>query len=394
MVLHGDTVQHTRLGQRQRYTQGGRPESRTTFSAAIAAAVSVLAVLQLTSCTRAATDAPARQPLTVDTTTARMQPMPVLLKATGQIVPAHTVQVRPQVTGMLKRVLFTEGHTVSAGQHLFQIEPAPFEAVLRSARAAWENARGNADRLEILAKQGYVIAQDYRNARSAAEQAEAAYTQARINLSYTDLRAPICGRTGSLTAKAGNIVSPSDVSQLVTINQMKPIQVLFSIPQQFLPRVRHYLAEGHVKVIVNSDEGGGQLDSGELVFVDNAVNSSAGTVMLKAQFLNDREQLWPGQYVGVDLQLTVEPQAVVVEQTAVQLGQEGSFVYLVADGEARTRNIRVDRQIGELAVVSAGLKGGEQIVSRVPRNLRSGMRVAPAAPAPSVPAEVTLPTSQ
>lgn len=309
-------------------------------------------------------------------------------------MPEHTVQVRAQVAGMLEKVLFTEGHTVTTGQHMFQIEPARYEAALRSAKAAWENTKGNADRIELLAKQGYVVEQDYRNARSAAEQAEAAYTQARINLSYTDVRAPISGRTGSLTVKAGNIVSPSDVAQLVTINQMKPIQVQFSIPQQFLPRVQRYQAEGHIKVTVTRDDGDGQLDAGELVFIDNAVNSSAGTVMLKARFPNDREQLWPGQYVGVNLQLTVEPQAVVIEQTAVQLGQNGSFVYLVVDGEARSHNVKVDRQIGELAVVSAGLRGGEQVVSRVPRNLRSGMRVAPAPPVPSATAEVTLPDSR
>jgi RND family efflux transporter MFP subunit len=351
-------------------------------------------LLHLTACTRAAESPPEPKPLTVDTTVARIQPMPVVLQAVGQIVPEHTVQVRAQVTGMLTKVLFTEGQAVSAGQHLFDIEPAPFEAAVRSAKAAWENAKGNADRVEPMLEKGYVSQQDYRNVRSAAEQAAAAYTQAQINLSYTDVRAAISGRSGSLTVKSGNVVSPSDVAPLVTINQMKPIQVQFNIPQQFLPRVRRYRAEGRIGVTITSDDGTAELDTGKLVFIDNAVNSSAGTVTLKAQCPNDHEQLWPGQYVGVTLQLTSEPHAVVVDDTAIQVGQRGSFVYLVVDGKAQARDITVDRQVGELAVVSSGLIGGEHVVSRVPRNLRSGMLVASAAAAPVPPAEVTLPASQ
>src|SRR5258708_4615412 len=275
-------------------------------------------LLQRTGCTRAAQSPTERKPLTVDTTVARVQPMPVVLQAVGQIVPEHTVQVRAQVTGMLTKVLFTEGQAVSAGQHLFHIEPAPFEAAEQSAKAGWENAKGNADRVEPMLEKGFVSQQDYRNVRSAAEQAAAAYTQARINLSYTDVRAAISGRTGSLTVKSGNVVSPTDAAPLVTINQMKPIQVQFSIPQQFLPRVRRYRAEGWIKVTITTDDGTTELDTGKLVFVDNAVNSSAGTVTLKAQSPNAREQLWPAQYVRVTLHLTSEPHALVLDNTAIQ----------------------------------------------------------------------------
>jgi len=354
----------------------------------------MMMLLHLAACTRAGQSPTERKPLTVDTTVVRVQSMPVALQAVGQIVPEHTVQVRAQVTGMLTKVSFTEGQAVTAGQHLFHIEPAPFEAAERSAKAAWENAKGNADRVEPMLAKGYVSQPDYRNVRSTAEPAAAAYTQAQINLSYTDVRAAISGRTGSLTAKSGNVVSPSDVAPLVTINQIKPIQVQFSVPQQFLPRVQRYRAEGRIKVTVSSDDGAGVLDTGKLVVVDNAVNASAGTVTLKAQCSNDREQLWPGQYVGVTLQLTSEPNAVVVEETSVQAGQRGSFVYLVVDGKAQAHDITVDRQVGELAVVSSGLIGGEHVVSRVPRNLRSGMSVASAAEAPVPLAEVTLPASQ
>ena len=330
--------------------------------------------------------------LAVEVIAARIQPMPVLLQSVGQVISQHSVQIRPQVSGMLKQVLFNEGQSVFKGQRLFQIEPAPFEAALASARAASENAKGNADRLETIVKKGYVTQQDYRNARALADQAEGTYQQARINLSYTDIRAPIAGRTGSVTVKSGNIVSPVDVAQLVAINEMQPILVQFSIPQQFLARVRQYQARPGVSVSVADDKGAGKLDEGTLVFIDNAVNTNTGTIMLKAQTPNDHEQLWPGQYVDVSMQLTVEPKAVVVPQTAIQTGQNGNYVYVVERGKAEVREVTVGRQVSDLAVLSMGLAGNEQVILKVPRDLRAGMKVTPVAGI-SLPAEVTLPKS-
>jgi RND family efflux transporter MFP subunit len=325
--------------------------------------------------------------LAVDVMVARVQPMPVWLQSVGQVVSQHTVQIRPQVSGMLKQVFFREGQSVSKGQRLFQIEPAAFEAALASARAAAENARGNADRLEAIAKKGYVTQQDYRNARALADQAEAAYRQAQINLAYADVRAPISGRTGSVAVKSGNVVAPSDALQLVVINEMQPILVQFSIPQQFLARVRQYQTRSGIKVTIG-DQGTGPLDQGVLVFIDNAVNTNTGTVTLKAQFPNAHEQLWPGQYVDVSMQLTVEHKAVVVPQTAIQTGQTGNYVFLVVRGKAEATDVKVDRQIGELAVLSAGLVGDEQVIVRVPRGLRSGKKIVPAVAVASLPAEV------
>jgi multidrug efflux system membrane fusion protein len=330
--------------------------------------------------------------LSVEVTAARIQPMPVLLKSVGQVVSQHTVQIRPQVSGMLKQVFFQEGQSVFKGQRLFQIEPEPFEAALASARAASENAKANADRLETIEKKGYVTQQDSRNSRALADQALGAYRQAQINLSYTDLRAPIAGRTGIVTVKSGNIVSPGDAAQLVAINEMQPISVQFSIPQQFLARVRQYQARPGISVSVADDKGAGELDEGVLVFIDNAVNTNSGTVTLKAQMPNGREQLWPGQYVNVSMQLTVEPRAVVVPQTAIQTGQSGNYVFIVEQGKAEERNVVVDRQIGDLAVLSAGLAGNEQVIAKVPRDLQAGMKVTPVVGV-SLPAELTLPKS-
>jgi membrane fusion protein, multidrug efflux system len=206
------------------------PKSCSAFASQTT--VSLLILVCLVSCHKTPSAPSAPTALTVDTALARIQPIPLEISAVGQVVPERSVQVRAQVTGMLTSVRFTEGNAVKAGQPLLQIEPAPFEVAVRATRAAWDTAKANADRAEQLIRQGFVTQQDFRGARNAAEQADAAYAQAKINLSYTDIHAPIAGRTGSLTVKAGNVVAPTDPAALVTINQMKPIDVRFSIPQQ------------------------------------------------------------------------------------------------------------------------------------------------------------------
>ena len=353
-----------------------------------AALLVLLVALRVAANLRAAHQRPDAGPLPVDVDTARVQPMPLLIQVVGQVQSEHSVQLRPQVSGLLKDVYFSEGQTVAAGQKLFRIDPAPFEAALASAKAAAENTQANADRLAPLAKRGYIIPQDFENARTTAAQAAAAERQAEITLSYTDIRAPITGRTGSLEVKSGNLVAPTDAAPLVVINQMKPILVQYSIPQQALEQLRAYQAKHPIDVVITHDNGTGELDRGQLVFVDNTVNTSTGTVMLKARLPNAREQLWPGQYVGVRMQLTLQANAVVVPVSAVQTGQDGNFVYLVESGKAVTRPVKVDRQVDNLAVIAAGLKGGEQVVTLVPRNLRPELAVTPlthdTAPAASV----------
>ncbi len=358
-----------------------------------AALLVALVILRVVSNMRASQHRADGDPLPVDVDTVRVQSMPVLVQAVGQVQPEHMVQVRPQVSGLLQQVSFNEGQTVAEGQPLFRIDPAPFQAALASAKAAAENAKANADRLEPLAKQDFVTPQEYENARATADQAEAAFQQAQINLSYTDIKAPIAGRTGSLAVKSGNLVGPTDAAPLVVINQMKPILVQYPIPQQVLEQVRAYQARHPIDVVITHEDGQGQLDQGQLVFVDNTVNTSTGTVMLKARLPNAREQLWPGQYVGVRMQLALQANAVVVPVSAVQTGQDGNFVYVVTGGKAVTRPVKVDRQVDNLAVIAAGLKGGEQVVTLVPRNLRPDLAVTPlthdAAPA----AAVSLPTN-
>ena len=357
----------------------------------IAAILVVLVVLRVWSNIRNSHRHEQVDNLVVSMSQAKVQAVPVTLTAVGQVISEHAVLIHPQVSGMLKEVYFTEGQNVAAGQKLFLIDPAPFQAALASAKAAWENAKANADRLEPLAKQDFATPQEYENARATADQAEAAYQQAQINLSYTEIRAPIAGRTGSLSVKSGNIVAPADVSPLVAVNQMQPIQVQFQLAQQFLPQVREYDAKHSLKVTITREDGSGHLDDGKLVFIDNAVNTATGTVMFKAGLPNRQEQLWPGQYVGVTLQLALQQDAVVVPQSAVLTGQQGNYVYVVENGVAEERPVKVDRQLGDVAVISSGVKAGEELVVAVPRNLRPGLHVS-AAPANSEPKpEITVP---
>lgn len=332
------------------------------------------------------------QVLVVETTTVLVKPMPIRLEAVGQVESQHVVQIRPQVTGVLKHVAFAEGDEVSAGQLLFEIDPAPFRAAVAQAqaalardRAALAKARWQADRLEPLAKLDYVTPQEYEDAKAAVTQARAAVAadkaaiqQAEIELGYTAIRAPITGRTGSIAFKEGNLVQANGATPLVTINELSPIRVRFGIAQGLLDEIRRYQAQGSIRVMVQpGGTGDGAPSDGRLVFVDNSIDPITGTVTLKAQFDNAKRLLWPGQYVTVEMVLAVQPNAVVVPDSAVQPGQNGSYVYLVDDGHVKVRSVRVVRQLDGLSVISEGLQGGETVVAKVPRNLRDGAAVKP-----------------
>lgn len=315
------------------------------------------------------------EPLPVDTAAAVIKPMPIQFSVVGQVQSEHTVAVQPQVSGVLKKVYFKEGQFVHSGQLLFQIDPAPFKAALASAKAAYLTAKAQADREAPLAAKDYVSPQNYESAVAAATQAKAAMQQAQINLSYTTIRSPIDGLTGNLSVKAGNVVSSNATTPLVTVNQMQPILVQFNVPQQVLPNVRRYDAAQSIRVLITHEDGSGDLAHGKLVFIDNTVNTDTGTVMLKAEMPNRHVQLWPGQYVGVTVQLAIQPDALVIPDSAVQAGQNGNFVYTVVGNKAVIVPVTQDRQIGDLAVISKGLKVGEVVVTHVPRTLKNGVSV-------------------
>lgn len=330
-------------------------------------------------------------PVAVRTVAAKVQPMPVVVEAVGTVEPQHKVEVRAQASGTLTEVLFKEGDRVEKGQLLFRIDERSLKAALDQTKAnvardeaQLREAEKQRERLAPLAEKEYITLQEYgqavasAQALSATAQANRAQVEAaQVNLSYAAMRAPISGRTGSLSVKQGNLVSANATAPLVVINQIQPVEVAFSIPQQHLEEVRK---QGYGMRVEISREGGAPVAEGKVVFIDNSVNPQTGTVLLKARVPNEKETLWPGEFVTARLILKTEPNAVVVPAIAVQPGQQGSFVYVVEDGVAKMRNVTVARQVERLAVIADGLKGGEPVITQIPYGLSPGKAVTVAEP--------------
>jgi multidrug efflux system membrane fusion protein len=330
-------------------------------------------------------------PLVVKAVRAIVKPMPVLIEAVGTVEPEHSVQVRAQVSGVLQSVLFKEGDTVTAGQLLFQIDARTFKAQYNQSLAAMarnkaqlENARAQQERLEPLLKREFITRQEYDVAVTSAKSLEAsvqadqaAAEQARIQLEFASIRAPISGRTGTLAVKPGNLVpAAGGGTPLVTINSMDPILVGFSIPERQLEEIRRYQNEKDMRIEILPDRAGLPAAEGKLVFIDNTVTPQTGTVLLKTRVANTKELIWPGQFVNVRIVLTVEPEAVVVPEVAVQPGQEGSFVYLIdGDNTVQVRPVKVSRQIGKEVVIASGVKAGDHVITEIPQALQPGAAV-------------------
>lgn len=323
----------------------------------------------------------------------RVGPAAVELSTIGSVISPHSVSLRPQVSGLLKAVYFEDGDSVQAGQKLFLIDPAPFEAALAQARAtlavdraAASAAQAQYERLKPLAAQDFVTAREFEDARAAAQSAaarvqadQAAVQSAQINLGYTLIRAPIAGRSGSIAVRMGNLVSSSDATPLVVINEIGRLQVQAAIPQDQLPAVQAAMAQATVPVRISASRDGATLANGQLVFIDNTVNASSGTVLLRAEVDNRSQKLWPGALLSMTLVLRNDPQALLVPESAVQTGADGPYVFVVdAQGKARLRNVTVDRQAGRELVITQGLKAGEWLIARPPHNLRPGSAVVDA----------------
>ncbi|MBX9905801.1 MAG: efflux RND transporter periplasmic adaptor subunit [Burkholderiales bacterium] len=329
--------------------------------------------------------------LTVKAVRAVTKPMPVMIEAVGTVEPEQSVQVRAQVSGVLQNISFKEGDKVKAGQLLFQIDPRTFQsqynqavAALARDRAQLENARAQQQRLEPLLKREFITQQEYDVAVTSAKSLEATVQsgqamveQARIQLDYSRIVAPISGRTGQLAVRAGNLVNAAGSGvPLVTINSTDPILVGFSIPERQLEDIRRYQNEKDMRIEILPDRAGGAVATGKLVFVDNTVTPQTGTVLLKTRVENTKELIWPGQFVNVRVVLTIEPEAVVVPEVAVQPGQEGPFVYLVgAEDKVEIRPVKVSRQLGNEIVIASGIAGGDQVITEIPQALRPGATV-------------------
>ncbi len=349
------------------------------------------AVLLVSGCTnkdqvQAGGTSARRPPAPVVVANVEQRDIPVQIKAIGNVEAYQTVQIRSQVNGQIQKIFFKEGEDVRQGQPLFQLDKRPFQADLEKAigqmkhdQAQAENSRMQTERYSSLEKEGIVSHEQggLLNAQakadaSAVDADKAAVDAARVQLQYTDIVAPINARAGVLMINLGNLVKANDTPYLVQLNQVTPIYVTFSVPEANLDRVRQRFSAGQLKVLAYPK---GQPDApveGQLTFIDNGVDTTTGMVKLKATFENKDRRLWPGQFVDVALQLSIQKNAVVVPTKAIQTGQQGEYVYVVrADSTAESRPVKTVGVYQNLTVISDGLNAGEQVI------VDGQLRVAP-----------------
>ncbi len=336
-------------------------------------------------------EAPPHPTAPVSVASVEQKTMPLELKAIGNVEAFSTVQVKSQVEGEVSKVHFREGQEVKKGEWLFTIDPRPFEALLQQARAnlardqaLLENARKDARRYEALIQQKLVSTGEYEQFATKAASLEAtvkaaaaAVENARLKLEYTAIRSPIDGKTGDLLINQGNLVKANDEKAiLVVIKQIVPIYVTFTLPEHNLPEIKKYMAQRQLRVEVAIPPAEQYRSAGELAFVDNKVDQATGTIQLKAIFKNQDRTLWPGQFVNVGLVLTEQPDALVIPVQALQVGQQGNYVYVIKpDQTADPRPVQLDRTANGLAVIKSGLKPGEQVVTDGQLRLFPGAKV-------------------
>jgi multidrug efflux system membrane fusion protein len=314
--------------------------------------------------------------------------VPVQIRAIGNVEAFSTVALTPQVEGQLAEVHFQEGQWVHKDDLLFTIDARPFEAVVRQAeanlhrnRAELGNAEVDAKRKGSLAAQGFVSSEENDAAqtraaslRAAVKACEAAIENAKLQLQYCFIRSPIDGRIGKLMVNVGNVVRKNE-TQLAVINQVRPVYVAFSVRDQDLNEVRRHAADGKlaVEAFLGKD---GEAVRGELTFINNSVDAATGTVLLKGQFSNDDERLWPGQFVDVRLTLSVQPEAVVVPMTAVLTGQQGKYVFVVKpDSTVEARPVQVGYDLGNELSIRDGVAADEAVVVDGQIRLAPGTKV-------------------
>jgi len=318
-----------------------------------------------------------REVVPVLVVTAQQKAMPIQIRAVGNAEAFATVSVKSQVTGVLVQAHFKEGQNVKKGQLLFTIDPRPFEAAVKQAEAnlardvaQLQNAREQARRYAELLKKQYVSQEQYDQIRTNADALEsvvdadkAAVENVKVQLSYCYIYSPIDGQVGSLLVNEGNLVRVNDGTPLVVINQLTPINVTFSVPEQHLADIKRHMAAGTLKVDARFPSDEGRPEQGTLAFVDNAVERTTGTIKLKAEFKNSARRLWPGQFINVAVTLSTQADAVVIPSEAVQMGPEGQQVFVVnKDRRVEVRPVTVGQtQEGE-AVIAKGLAAGELVV--------------------------------
>ncbi|MBF0120791.1 MAG: efflux RND transporter periplasmic adaptor subunit [Desulfobacterales bacterium] len=316
--------------------------------------------------------------------------VPLQIKAVGNVRAYSTLSVIPQVNGELLSVHFKEGDNIKEGDLLFTINPAPFKTKLNQAEAnlakdmaLLENARKQVNRYSSIAKKGFVAEEQYDKIltdmavlEASVKSDKASIENAKIDLEYCSIKSKIDGVSGDIKINKGNIVKSNGNEPLVIINKIEPIDVVFSIPEKNVQEIRQYMSLGKLKVSASIPSGKINASSGELVFMDNAVDSNTGTIQLKATFPNKDRMMWPGQFVQVVVTLTNQANATVIPFQAVQTGQLGQYVFVVKpDMTVDYRSVTVERTIGDVAVISKGVSSGEKVVTDGHMKLTPGSNV-------------------
>lgn len=360
---------------------------RSCWSAGAVAAC----LLVTAGCARAGGSADPAVAVPVSVAVATTRDVPVELRAIGTVEAYSTVEVRAQVGGVIEKVHFREGEDVRPGDPLFSLDARPYQAALKSAEAALardriqsEMAARDLDRYGDLVKKEYVTQEEYDRIRSNAASLEAtlradeaAVENARVALEYCSIRSTIDGRTGQLNVHAGNLVKENGDTPLVVINQVRPIYVAFSVPEENFEAVRAGQTLAPLAVAVKSPGATGDPLTGRLTFIDNAVDRATGTLRLKATFPNADRALWPGTFVDVGLQVATRRAAVLVPSRAVQTGQKGAFVFVLgADDTVAAHEVVVGPLVDGTTVIEKGVNAGDRVVTDGQLRLIDGTKVA------------------
>ncbi|HEX3864603.1 MAG TPA: efflux RND transporter periplasmic adaptor subunit [Stellaceae bacterium] len=322
--------------------------------------------------------------------------VPVILNGIGSVQAYNMVTIKSRVDGQIMKVGFTEGQEVKAGTPLFQIDPRPYQATLEQAQAAKEkdqvqlaNAQTDLARYSQLVGSGYQTRQSYDQQKALVAQFQAAIKgdeaqidAAQLNLAYADIRAPIDGRLGARLVDQGNLVRATDATGLVTITQLQPIFVTFTVPQNNIDKLREAQAKAPLEVQAYSADDKKMLSDGKLTLIDNTVDQATGTIRLKATFANTDEKLWPGQFANMRVVLSTRKGAATVPQRTVQVGPNGYYAYVIKpDNTVERRPVDIAATQNGIVVVSKGLSIGEKVVVDGQYRLTDGARVRESAPA-------------
>lgn len=350
----------------------------------------ILFISFIPACSGKPVPPPPKPPVPVAAGIVIQKTVPVQIRAIGNVEAYSTVSVKSQIGGILTHVHFREGQDVSKGALLFTIDPRPYEAALKQAEAnlakdtaQLDNAREEVRRYAELAKKGYVAQEQYDQIRTNAASFEATVNadnavveNARLQLKYCYIYSPITGRTGNLISNEGNLIKANADTSMVIINQIQPIYVTFSVPEQYLSEIKKYMSGGKVKVQAFITKGGDNPEEGILTFVDNTVDVVTGTIKLKATFANKEKRLWPGQFVDVVMILTTQPNALVVPTQSIQAGQKGQYVFVIKnDLTVEDRPVTVGRTLNSGTVIDKGLRAGEKVVTDGQLRLVPGAKV-------------------